>query len=186
MFKKKIVIGRSEDIVLPIIEHLKKSNIPFEIGIKDILKHSSERFRSKKNDEIYEAFYTVEVLKKYTEQVEAIIAQYVSPEDMKRWYKLAKKKSRKLELKETKLFSFVSFLNCIALKFISIGKIDGADIFSYIACAVLLTSGVFMITKFYKEMQKESGILRQINTLLLIIGIWVIFYAASSFLYLLR
>ncbi|MBK5483190.1 hypothetical protein JFV29_15105 [Peribacillus sp. TH16] len=181
MFKKNILIGHSEDAVLSIIEHLVKNNVPFEIGIKDILKRSSERFRSKKNDEVYEAFYTVEVRKKYAEQVEAIVAQYVSREDVKHWYKVAKKKSRKLQLKEKALYLFVFFINCIAILAIDIGKMDGADIVSYIACAVLLMSGVFVTTKYYKEMQKETGDLRENNMMLMFIGIGVIFYAVSSF-----
>lgn len=50
MFKKKILIGHSEDTLLAIIEHIEKSNIPCEIGIKGIFERSSE---------VYDAFYTV-------------------------------------------------------------------------------------------------------------------------------
>lgn len=78
MFKKKILVEHSKDAIPAIIEHLTRSSIPFELGIKDILRQSSGRFRSKKNDEVYIVFYTVEVRKKYAEQVKAIVEQYIA------------------------------------------------------------------------------------------------------------
>ena len=180
------MIGHSSDTFQAIIEHLKRSNIPFDIGIKDVLKSSSERFRSKKNDEVYVVFYTVEVRKKYTEQVEAIVAQYVS-EDVKHLYKMSKKKSRNLELKEEKaLYSFMSIINCIAILAINEARNHNVDIVSYIACAVVLMSGVFVTAKYYIEVQKESGILRLLNMILMIIGIGMMFYSVSSFISVLR
>lgn len=184
------MVGNSIDTFLAITEHLKRSNVPFNIGIKDILKRSSERFRSKKNDEVYEVFYTVEVRKKYTEQAEAIVAQYVS-EDVNHWYKISKKKSRKLESKDSRalyLNTFLSFINCKAVAILTIeeGGSNGANIVSYIACAVLLMTGVFITAKYYIEMQKESGIWKLLDKVLMILGIYMIFYAAYSFISVLR
>lgn len=185
LFRKKILIGTSVDIVKAIIEHLEESNIPFEIGFKDILKRSSERFRSKKNDEVYELVYTIEVRKKYAKQVEAIVSQYVSQEDVKQSYKVAKKKSRKLEKKENALFLFKSFIFIILIQVIETGKNFGADIISYIACALLLMLGVFMTIKYFKEMKKEQHVLRKINMILMFLGIYLMFYTVASFLRLL-
>ncbi|MEY9971761.1 hypothetical protein ABH966_002134 [Lysinibacillus sp. RC46] len=176
MFKKKILIGYSEDAVLAIIEHLEKSSIPFEIGIKDILKRSSEE---------YEGFYMVKVQKKCSKQVEAIVAQYVSQEGLKHRYKVKKKKSRKLERKEKALYLFAAFIYFLAASVIEMGKALEADIVSSIGCAALLMGGVFMATKFYKEMKKEPGDLREINKLTMIFGISMIFYAVSSFIFVL-
>lgn len=181
MFKKKILIGNSEDAVQAIFEHLKKSNLPFEIGIKDILKRSSERFRSRKNDEVYEVFYTIEVRKKYAEQVEAIVGQYVSQEDMKNWYKEAKKKSRKSEQKENALSFFVYFIYFLPILLIDMGKSEGAKIAFYIACAVFLMYGVFRTIKYFKEMKKEQGISRILNMILMFLAIAMILFAIASF-----
>ncbi|MFT9819207.1 hypothetical protein [Lysinibacillus sp. NPDC056185] len=186
MFKKKILVGHSEDAFPAIIEHLKRSSVPFELGIKDILRQSSGRFRSKKNDEVYIAFYTVKVRKKYEEQVKAIVEQYMSQEDVKQWYKVSKKNTRKLEKKEISSFSVVSGINYIAMTIIHQGKIDGGGIVSYIACAVIMMTGAFLTISNYKEMQKESSYLRLIDMGLAIIGIGVMIYAVSSFLSLLR
>ena len=49
LFKKKILMGHEEDTLLAMIEHIEKSNVPFEIGIKGILKRP--------NDDLYDAFY---------------------------------------------------------------------------------------------------------------------------------
>ncbi|MFJ8088425.1 hypothetical protein ACIQ7N_09505 [Lysinibacillus sp. NPDC095746] len=173
MFKKKILIGHSEDTVLAIIEHLEKSNIPFEIEIKGVLKRSSEE---------YEGFYMVKVQKKCAKQVEAIVAQYVSQEDLKHWYKVEKKKSRKLERKEKAFYLFAAFIYFIAVVAIEMGKAVEVDIVSYFGCVVLLLGGVFMTTYFYKEMKKESGDLREINKQSMIFPIGIIFYAVSSFI----
>ncbi|MGE8036988.1 hypothetical protein [Lysinibacillus sp. NPDC093692] len=177
MFKKKILIGHSEDTVLAIIEHIEKSNIPFEIGFKDILKRSSKE---------YEAFYTVNVQKQYAKQIEAIVAQYVSQEDLKHLYKVEKKKSRKLERKEKALYLFAAFIYFIAVAAIEMGKSVGLDIVPSIGCAVLLMGGTFMTIKFYKAMKKESGDLRKINKKLMFFGIGIIIYAVSSFISVLR
>ncbi|MGE7949861.1 hypothetical protein [Lysinibacillus sp. NPDC093688] len=185
MFKKKIMVGHSVDTLREITEHLKSSNVPFDIEIKDILKSSSERFRSKKNDEVYKVFYIVKVSREYMEQVEAIVAQYVS-EDMEHLYKMSKKKSGKLEKKEYRTYSFISSINAIAIFALYEGKSGGADIVSYIACVLLSVSGVFMTAKHYIEMQKESGILRLLSKMAMIIDIGVIFYAVSSFISVLR
>ena len=37
-------------------------------------------------------FYAVKVRKEYAGQVEAIVEQYVSQEDMKQWYRVSKRK----------------------------------------------------------------------------------------------
>ncbi|MFJ7953419.1 hypothetical protein ACIQZG_18095 [Lysinibacillus sp. NPDC096418] len=179
------MVGHSVDTLLGITEHLKNSNVPFDIGIKNILKSSSERFRSKNNDEVYEVFYTVKVSKKYMEQVEAIVTQYVT-EDVKHLYKVSKKKSRKLEKKESRPYSIFSFINVIAMVAINEGKSGGPVIVSYIACAVLLMSGIFMAAKYYIEMQGESGILRLLSNMLIIAGIGMMFYTVSSFISVLR
>lgn len=176
------MVGNSIDTFLAITEHLERSNVPFNIGIKDILMRSSERFRSRKNDEVCKVFYIVEVRKKYTEQAEAIVAHYVS-EDVDHCYKISKKKSRKLESKDRReiyLNSFLSFINCKAVAILTIeeGRSGGADIVSYIACAVLLMTGVFITAKCYIEMQKESGIWRLLDMMLIIVGIYMIFYAS--------
>ncbi|MEB2298798.1 hypothetical protein LAV72_04050 [Lysinibacillus xylanilyticus] len=181
MFKKNIMVGHSVDTLLEITEHLKSCNIPFDIGIKDILKSSSERFRSKKNDEVYNVFYTVKVRREYMEQVEAIVAQYVS-EDVKHLYKMSKKKSRKLEEKENLPYTFFAVIIFIALEVIHAGKSGGSEIISYIGCAVLSMAGVFTTAKYYIEMQEESGISRLLSKMLIIIGIGMIFYAVYSFL----
>ncbi|MFJ6209465.1 hypothetical protein [Lysinibacillus sp. NPDC092081] len=191
MFKKEILVGHSEDTVVAIIEHLERSNVPFEVGIKDIFKRSSERFSSENNDEEYEAFYTVEVRKKYAEQVEAIVAQYVSQEDVKHWYKVSKKQNRKLEWKEKALFIFMSFIYFIAILAIETGKEFGKDVdivlyIAYIACALFLMSGVFITIKYYKEMQKQTGDLRWTSKMFVIVGICLIFKAIFAFANLLR
>ncbi|MBG9455400.1 hypothetical protein ABE61_15305 [Lysinibacillus sphaericus] len=173
MFKKKILVGHSEDAILAIIEQLEKSNIPFEIGIKDILKRSSEE---------YEGFYKIKVQKKCAKQVESIVAQYVSQEDLKHWYKVAKKKSRKLERKEKALYLLVAFIYFIAVAAIEMGKSLGLEIVPSIGCAVLLMGGMFMTIKFYKEMKKESGDLRETYKGSMIVGIALIFYAVTSFI----
>ncbi|MFJ3387052.1 hypothetical protein [Lysinibacillus sp. NPDC086135] len=173
MFKKKILVGHSEDAILAIIEQLEKSNIPFKIGIKDILKRSSEE---------YEGFYMVKVQKKCAKQVEAIVAQYVSQEDLKNWYKVEKKKSRKLERKEKALYLFVAFIYFIAVVAIEMGMSLGLEIVPSIGCAVLLMGGMFMTIKFYKEMKKESGDSRETYKWLMIVGIAWIFYAVASFI----
>jgi len=173
LFKKKILIGHSEDIVSAIIEHLEKNNIPFKIGVKDILKRSSEE---------YEGFYMVKVQKKCAKQVEALVAQYVSQEDLKHWYKVEKKKSRKLERKEKALYLFSALIYSIAVVTIEMGKAVESDIVSSIGCGGLLLGGVLMATKFYKEMKKESGDLREINKLSMIFPIGIIFYAVASFI----
>ncbi len=98
---------------------------------------------------------------------------------------MAKKKSRNLEKKEHALYSFVIFIHCITIQAIETGKSVGANIVSYIACAVLLC-GVYMKTKYYKELKKESSDLKVSNRLLMFLGITVIFYAVASFLVLLR
>lgn len=98
---------------------------------------------------------------------------------------MAKKKSRNLEKKEHALYSFVIFIHCITIQAIETGKSVGANIVSYIACAVLLC-GVYMTTKYYKELKKESSDLKVSNRLLMFLGITVIFYAVASFLVLLR
>lgn len=59
-------------------------------------------------------FYAVKFRKEYAGQVEAIVEKYVSQEDVKQWYRVSKKKDRKLEKKETLLFSVVSFINYTA------------------------------------------------------------------------
>ena len=186
LFKKKILVGYSEDTVQAIIEHLDRKSISFELDIKDILRQPSERLRSKKNNEVYIVFYAVKVRKEYAGQVEAIVEQYVSQEDMKQWYRVSKKKDRKLAKKETSLFSVVSFINYIAMRIIEQSKIDGGGILSYMACVVIMLTGVFLTSKCYQEMQKESGHLRLISMGLAIIGIGVIIYAVFSFLSLLR
>ncbi|MGE8033608.1 hypothetical protein [Lysinibacillus sp. NPDC093692] len=186
MFKKKILVGHSGDNVQAIFKHIKSSNIPFEIGIKDILKQSSNRFRSKKNDEVYIVFYIIKVRKKYAEQVEAIVGEYVSLENVNHDYKVSKKKSRKLESNEKPSFSFLTLINSLALLTNAIGKNNGTNIVSYISCALLMMTGVFMAAKYYEEMQKESGNLRKITMLGVFIGIGVIVYAVSSFSSLLR
>ena len=178
MFNKKILIGYAEDTVLPIIEHLEKNNVPFEVGIKGIFKRS--------NDEFYEEFYTVEVRQKYAEQAEAIVSQYVSQKDLKHWYKAAKKKSRKLERKKKALYLFAAFIYFIAVGAIEMGKSFGANIVPSIGCAVVLIGGVFMTTKYYKEMKQESGDLRESNLMLMSFGIGMIFYAVTSFISVLR
>lgn len=185
MFKKKIMVGYSVDTLLEITEHLESSNVPFNIGIKDILTNSSERFRSKKNNEICEVFYTVKVSRGYMEQAVAIVAQYVS-EDVNQLYKMTKKKSRQLEKKESRPYTIFSFIIFIAIGAIHQGKSGGSEIVSYIACAALSMSGVFMTAKYYVEMQEESGILRLLSKFLMIIGIGMIFYAVYSFISILR
>lgn len=114
MFKNKIIVGHSVGTLLEITKHLESSNIPFDIGIKDILTISSERFRSKKNNEVCEVFYTVKVSRGYMEQAEAIVAQYVS-EDVNHLNKMTKKKSRQLEKKESRPYSIFSFIITIAM-----------------------------------------------------------------------
>ncbi|TQR28370.1 hypothetical protein C7Y47_22280 [Lysinibacillus sphaericus] len=120
----------------------------------------------------------VKVQKKCAKQVEAVVAQYVSQEDLKNWYKVEKKKSRKLERKEKALYLFAACIYFIAVAAIEMGKAVGADIVASIGC-VLLMGGVFMTTKFFKEMKKESGDLREINKLSLSFGIGII---VSSFI----
>lgn len=214
LFKKKILIGYAEDTVQAIIEHLEKrnvpsedtaqaiiehlekssipfedtvqttikhlekSNVPFELGIEAILKPL--------NNDFYELFYTVEVRKEYAEQAETIVAQYVLQEDLKHRYKAAKKKSRKLERKKKALYLFAAFISFIVLGAIEMGKSLGADIVPSIGCALVLMGGVFMTTKYYKEMKKESGDLRENNKMLMIFGIGMIFYAVTSFISVLR
>lgn len=173
LFKKKILIGHSEDTVLAISEHLEKSNIPFEIGIKDVLKRSSEE---------YEGFYMIKVQKKCAKQVEAIVAQYVSQEELKHWYKVEKKKSRKLERKEKALTLFAIFIYTVAVVAIEMGKAIDMDNVPSIGCGVLLMGGVLMTAKFYKAMKKESGDLREINKQSMIFPIGIIFYAVTSFI----
>ena len=177
MFEKKILVGHSEDVVVAIMEHLEKSNIPFEFGIKDILKLSYEE---------YEGLFMIKVQKKCAKQVDAIVAQYVSKEEIKHWYKVAKKKSRKLERKEKALYLFVAFIFFIVVMAIEMGKTVGANIVSTIGCALVLMGSVFITTKFYKEMKKESGFLRENNKMIMIYGITMIFYAVSSFISLFR
>ena len=177
LFEKKILVGHSEDAILAITEHLEKSNIPFELGIKDVLKRSSEE---------YEAFYRIKVQKECAKQADAIVSQYVSQKDLKNWYKVAKKKSRKLESKENALFWFVVFIYFLAVAAIEIGKVEGAVIPPSIGGAVLLIGGIFMVVKFYKKMKKESGILRESNKSMMIVGITVIIYAVASFIYVFR
>ena len=169
MFYKKILVGHSEDTVETIIKHLEKSNIPFKLEIKDILKRSAEE---------YEAFYMIKVQKKWAKQADSIVKQYVSQKDLKHWYKGAKKKSRKLEKKENALYLFVAFIYFIAVAAIEIGT----GIVSSIGCGVLLLIGVFMTIKFFKEMKKESGILRENYKLFMIYGVMMIFNAAISFI----
>lgn len=169
MFYKKILVGHSEDEVETIIEHLEKSNIPFKLEIKDILKLSADE---------YEAFYMIKVQKRWAKQVNAIVAQYVSQKELKHWYKVEKKKSRKLERKENALYLFVAFIYFIAVATIEIGT----GIFSAIGCGVLLLIGVFMMIKFFKEMKKESGVLRENYKLFMIYGVMMIFNAAISFI----
>ncbi|MEB2281517.1 hypothetical protein LAV73_16160 [Lysinibacillus xylanilyticus] len=82
----------------------------------------------------------VKAQKNVPKQVEAIVVQYVSQEDLKHWYKVRKKKSRKLERKEKALYLFAAFIYFIVV----------AAIVASIGCAVLLMGGVFMTTKFYK------------------------------------
>ncbi len=187
LFKRKLLIGNSEDTVVAIIEHLEKSNVPFEIGIKDIVKQSSGRFRSKENNEVYEFFYTIEVRKKYAEQVEAIISQYLTKQDAKQSYKLAKKKNRKLDRKENVLNFLGGLILFISLEAIKIGKSEGADIVTYIACLVLLMYGLFMVKKYYIEFlnEKESLVLKIMTMLLMFIGIGIIIYGIVSLLALL-
>ncbi|MGE7947356.1 hypothetical protein [Lysinibacillus sp. NPDC093688] len=177
MFEKKLLIGHSVDTVLAIGQHIEKSNIPFEIGIKGILKRSSE---------VYENFYTVKVQKKYAKQVETIVAQYVSQEDLQRSYKVEKKKSRKLKRKERAPYLFAAFIYLNAVGALDTSKGTGAYNVSFIVCAVLLMCGLFMATKYYKEMKKESGDLRENNKTLMIFGILMIFYAVFSFISVLR
>ncbi|MFJ3389662.1 hypothetical protein [Lysinibacillus sp. NPDC086135] len=95
---------------------------------------------------------------------------------------MEKKKSGKLERKEKALYLFAACIYFIAVAAIEMGKAVGVDIVASIGCAVLLMGGVFMTTKFYKEMKKESGDLREINKLSLSFGIGIIFYAVSSFI----
>ena len=169
LFKKKILIGHSEDTLLAIIEHIEKNNIPCEIGIKDIFERSSE---------VYDAFYTVKVQKKYAKQVEAIVSQYVSQEELKHWYKVEKKKSRKLERKERALYLFVFFIYVNAVGAFQTSKGLGAYNVSFIVCAVVLMVGVFMMIKYYKAMKRERDHL--------IFGIVLILYAVYSFISVLR
>ncbi|KOS68340.1 hypothetical protein AEA09_07070 [Lysinibacillus contaminans] len=159
-------------------EHLEKSSIPFEVDIEAILKPS--------NDDFYKLFYTVEVRKKHAEQAESIITQYVSQEDLNHWYKVAKKKSRKLERKEKAFYLFAAFIYFIAVGAIEMGKSFGTDIVPSIGCAVVLIGGVFMTKKHYKEMKQESGDLRENNMMLMSFGIGMIFYAFTSFVSVLR
>ncbi|MFF2178158.1 hypothetical protein ACFVT8_17095 [Lysinibacillus sp. NPDC058147] len=175
MFKKKILIGHSEDTVLAIIKHIENSNIPCYIDYKG-LKPSSE---------VYENFYMVKVQKKYTKLVETIVAQYVSQDDLKNWYKTEKKKSRKLKRKENAPYLFAFFIYLNAVGALETSKGLGAYNVSFIVCAVLLMYGVFMTTKYYKEMKKESGDLREDKKTLMIIGILMIFHAVTSFIFVL-
>ncbi|MFJ8101524.1 hypothetical protein [Lysinibacillus sp. NPDC096212] len=202
MFKKKILIGHSEDTAQAIIEHrekgnvpsedtaqamiehletsnipfedtvqtiieyLEKSNVPFEAGIKAVLKPSSE---------VYELFYTVKVQKKYAKQVEAFVTQYVSQEDLMHRYKVANKKSRKLDRKERAPYLLAAFIYFNAVAAFQTSKDLGAYNVSFIVGAFLLMCGVFMTTKYYKAMKKESGDLRENNKTLMMIGIGMIF-----------
>ncbi|MGE7689451.1 hypothetical protein ACQKMI_09580 [Lysinibacillus sp. NPDC097214] len=101
---------------------------------------------------------------------------------MKHWYKVEKKKSRKLERKEKALYLFAAFIYSIVVVSIEMGKAVELDIVSSIGCGVLLIGGVLMTTKFYKGMKKESGDLREINKLPMIFPIGIIFYAVASFI----
>ncbi|MGE7949890.1 hypothetical protein [Lysinibacillus sp. NPDC093688] len=209
MFKKKILIGhsedtaqaiiehrekgnvQSEDTVQAMIEHLETSNIPFEDTVQTILEYLEksnvplevdiEAFL-KPSSEVYELFYTVKVQKKYAKQAEAFVTQYVSQEDLMHRYKVANKKSRKLERKEKALYLFVAFIYFIAVAAIEMGKSLGLEIVPSIGCAVLLMGGMFMTIKFYKEMKKESGDSRETYKWLMIVGIAWIFYAVASFI----
>lgn len=188
LFKKKILIGNSDDTVVAIIDHLEKSNVPFEIGINDILKQSSGRFRSKENDEVYELFYTVEVQKEYVEQVEHIINQYMNLQDIKQDFKSAKKINRKLERKETIFSIFVGILFVITLQLIEIGKSEGANIVSYSACLLLLIYGMFITIKHSIELRRESEsrVSKSIIKTFIYWGIGVMVYAVVSIISILR
>lgn len=118
--------------------------------------------------------------------MKAFVTQYVSQEDLMHRYKVANKKSRKLERKEKALYLFVAFIYFIAVAAIEMGKAVGADIVSSIGCVVLLMGGVFMTTNFYIEMKKESGNLKETYKWLMIVGIAWIFYAVASFISVLR
>ncbi|MFJ7737640.1 hypothetical protein ACIQ2D_15100 [Lysinibacillus sp. NPDC097287] len=178
MFKKKILMGHEEDTLLAIIEHMEKSNVPFEIGIKGTLKRP--------NDDLYDAFYWVKARKKHAEQVEAIVAQYVSQEDLKQWYKVAKKQSRQLEKKERIRNSLVYFLYAIAIVAIEMGKSVGADIVAYMGCVMLLIGGALVTLKYAKKMKKETGDLKTTNRSIMFFGIGIIVYAVTSIATLLR
>ncbi|MEB2302117.1 hypothetical protein LAV72_21145 [Lysinibacillus xylanilyticus] len=97
-----------------------------------------------------------------------------------------KKKRRKVEKKEKILYILAAFIYCIAGLAIEIGKVEGADIVSYIACAVLFIGGVLMMARGYKGFKKGSYELREFNRMLMFLGIGVIFYAATSFSHLLQ
>ena len=171
MFKRGILVGHSENVVEEIIEHLEKSNIPFELKIKDILKQSSEE---------YEALFMVKVQRKFAKQVEAIVAQYVSQEDLKHWYKVAKRKSRKLERKKRVLYLFLAFIYILALMIIEMGKAEGANIVSAIICAVILVGSIYITVKYFRSMKKESGVLRESNLVIMFLGISMIMYSVTS------
>jgi len=202
MFKKKILIGHSEDTAQAIIEHREKgnvpsedtvqamiehleiSNIPFEDTVQTILEYLEksnvplevdiEAFL-KPSSEVYELFYTVKVQKKYSKQAEAFVTQYVSQEDLMHRYKVANKKSRKLDRKERAPYLLTLFIYFNAIAAFQMSKDLGAYNVSFIVGAFILICGVFMTTKYYKAMQKESGDLRENNKTLMIIGIGMIF-----------
>ncbi|OXS72179.1 hypothetical protein B1B04_16850 [Lysinibacillus sp. KCTC 33748] len=201
MFKKKILIGHSvdtaqaiiehrekgnvppEETVQAMIEHLETSNIPFEDTVQTILEYLEksnvplevdiETFL-KPSSEVYELFYTVKVQKKYAKQAEAFVTQYVPQEDLIHRYKVAKKKSRKLLRKERAPYLLAAFIYFNAVAAFQTSKDLGAYNVSSIVGAFLLMCGVFMTTKYYKAMKKESGDLRENNKTLMMIGIGMI------------
>ena len=67
------------------------------------------------------------------------------------------------------------------MRIIEQSKIDGGGILSYMAYVVIMLTGVFLTSKCYQEMQKESGHLRLISMGLAIIGIGVTIYAVFLF-----
>lgn len=177
MIKKKIWVGSSEETVIKLIEQLDKNNIPYEIAMKDIFRQSAE---------MYEAFYMLKVRIKYVEQVKAIVAQYVSQEQLNHEYKVKKKRSRKLEKKEKALHIFISVMYVIAIMAIEIGKNIGANIVSYISATVLLLCGLLLTIHYYKKMQKEPDDLKQTKQSLMFISFGMFFYAATAIVSLLR
>jgi len=177
LIKKKIWVGSSEEKITIIVDHIEKNNIPYEIAIKDIFKQSAE---------MYEAFYMLKVRKKYAEQVEVIVAQYVSLEQLKQEYKVKKDKSRKLEKKEKVLHFFIYVMYLFAIMAIEIGKNIGANIVPYICASVLLLCGLLLTIRYYKEMQKAKDELRQTKQSLMFISFGMFFYAVTSIVSLLR